>query len=324
MDWDGAATFHDSLASLLRAGMTQAQAIATAGLAARGEHRARAPGWSAACASGLPLSEAMRQDGMPAVEVALVSAGERGGRLPDLCQLLAGHFRHFSTLRRQLLGRLAYPVFLIHLALMVLAVPYVVPRLLSGEPVSLIWFIAGPLTLWAVAFLVWLLVRRLGPLGRARVLALPGLAACNEAWTVVNTCAVLRAACGAGMLVPQALELAAEACGDHPIAARLRRQAKQALTAGTPLSTALGQAGLPGEVIARLGVAETAGTVEEALERLTLEWREHFERRLAWLSKTISGAVYGLAMLVVAATVIALFMRFYLDPLHDAMRNAEG
>jgi type IV pilus assembly protein PilC len=319
MDWAGAAVFHESLASLLRAGMPIGQAVGLAGQAASGRHRQHAQAWASACVGGSPLAQAMVGCDLPPMEVALVEAGERSGRLSELSAMLARHYRHLAVTRRMLIGRLVYPVFLIHVALVVMAVPVVVPRLLAGEASSLLWLFSGPAILWLVLGAVLAMLRGAGRDQRTRWLFLPGLAGCTEAWVATTVCTVLHAAFAAGMMVPQALELAAGACGLPQIEKRLRAQAARAIHEGTLLSVALGRAGLPTGVVAQLSVAERAGSVDASLDRLTVEWQEHFDSRLSRLARTVAALVYGLAMLVAVATIIS----FYANYIGNAMQEAD-
>lgn len=316
------AVFHESLAELLRAGMPIAQAVGAAGSAAGGSHGGHASAWAAHCQAGGTLASAMQAGGGRGMEAALVEAGERSGRLPELCRLWAGYVRQTLAARRMVLMRLLYPVFLVHLALVVLAVPYVVPRVMAGEAVSLAWLFAGPLVLWAVILGVWLRLRRASPAERARWLMLPGLRGTTEAWIATNTCTVLHAGAAAGMLVPQMLELAAEASGHHLTALRLRDESRRAVAEGTTLPVALGRAGLPTDLVARLTVAEKAGAMDTALEQLAVQWHERFDQRLDRLVRTAIAAAYGTAMVVGAATVILFWANYFAGML--AMAEAAG
>lgn len=305
-----AAVFYESLAELLKAGVPMSQAIASAGAAAGGQHSEQAPAWAAACSRGEGLAVTVHQGGGGHLEATLLEAGERSGRLPELCRLLATHARRSVAARRLATSRLLYPALLVHLALIALAVPVVVPRLMAGEGISLMWLLTGPLVLWAVAIAIALAARRASAELRARWLLLPGLRDTTHAWQAANTCTVLHAAAAAGLLVPQMLELAADAGGSQLIATALRREAGRAVSEGTALSVALGRAGLPAELSARLAIAEKAGSLDTTLDTLAAEWHERFGQRLDRLVQVTTATAYGLAVVLTAATVIILFARY--------------
>jgi type II secretory pathway component PulF len=266
----------------------------------------------------------MRADGMPALEVALVAAGEQSGKLVEICKTLSGYYRQFAATRRAAIGRLIYPVFLLHFALVVATVPWIAPKIVEGNTAALGWLLIGPASLWVLLLLAWLLLRWLGPEVRSALIErVPGLAGCTEAWVVTNVCMVLRATNSAGMLVPQSMELAAEAAGHRLMSVRLSTIAKTMFGGPLTMSQALAKAGFPKDVIARLQVAEQSGSTDDVLDLLILDWRDRFDRRLAMLAGFCTSAVYALAMLA-AVVVIFKFYSSYFGNLASIAQEAGG
>jgi type II secretory pathway component PulF len=302
MTWAGAAAFYDQLRGILVAGLPLRQALELAGNAASGRHRSLAPGWAAGCAAGATLAEQLERHGEPVLATALVRAGEASGRLPEMCGEIAGYYHHAVALRRLMISRLVYPVLLIHVALVAAAVPAVV---VAGY--SPLLLLVGPAVLWVLIATAVVIGSRLGPAATARLALLPGLRGLTLPLVAGNACLVLRAALAAGMLMPAALDLAAGACGNRVIATRLRAAAAILVASGQGnLTSALGQAGFPAVVVQLVANGEVAGRLEETLARCAELEREAFRLRSEWTARVVAGTIYGLAMLLAAATVLFL------------------
>lgn len=302
MTWVGAAAFYDQLRGILAAGLPLRQALELAGNAAAGRHRLLAPRWAAGCAAGQTLAEQLARDGEPVLAAALVRAGEASGRLPEMCGEIAGYYQHAVVLRRLMISRLVYPVILIHVALVVAAVP----AAFADESPLLV--LVGPAALWALVAVAVVIGSRLGPTTASRLALLPGLRALTLPLVAANTCLVLRAALSAGMLFPAALDLAAGACGNRVIAQRLRAAAAGLVANGQGnLTSALAQAGFPAVVVQLVANGEVAGKLEDALAHGAELEREAFRLRSEWTARIVAGTIYGLALLLAAVTVIVLY-----------------
>jgi len=138
-----------------------------------------------------------------------------------------------------------------------------------------------------------------------------------------TSCLVLRAALGAGMLVPAALELAAGACPNRVAAAGLADAAQGVATGAIPtLTAALGACAFPAEVVQLVANGEHSGTLEATLARCTTLQQERFRTRSEWTARIATGTVYGLSMLVGAAVVIG-FYASYLGMIKQAADGGE-
>src|SRR5437016_4377613 len=71
---------------------------------------------------GFTLSESLRRLGewVSPFDIALLEAGEQSGRLESCFQLLADYYNDRSRIARQMITDLAYPAFLLHLAIFIL------------------------------------------------------------------------------------------------------------------------------------------------------------------------------------------------------------
>ncbi len=120
------AELYHQLSQLLAAGIGLPQALETL-------HRnppdrsARQPlaRLNASLADGSTFSEALAGVGswLPSFDTALLHAGEQSGRLPACLKMLSEYYDERSRLMRQVIGDLAYPVFLFHFAILLMPFP---------------------------------------------------------------------------------------------------------------------------------------------------------------------------------------------------------
>jgi len=317
MAWAGAAVFYHQLGIMVRTGLTLAQALEHAAAASPGWHGARAKAWSSGCAGGQSLAEQLERDGEEAVATALVRAGEVSGQLPRLCSEIAGLYEHRLRLRGMIIARSIYPALLATLALMA---PGVVGVIARDAPV---WtMLVGPAALWGGVIAVVVanaVMQRSGLMARLalawplRGLVMPLLAA--------NTCLVLRAALSAGMLMPRALDLAADACGNQVMAARLRAAAGDLNQGRLPnLTAAVAAAGLPHLVVMLVSNGEIAGALDDTLDRAAAQQREAFQERTLWTARILTGLFYAAAAAGVGWMVISMYSGY----LSQVREIAEG
>lgn len=312
MSWSTTATFFDQLRTLLKAGMPIGQALSLAANSAGSPHRQLGHQWSTGCQQGQPLADQMVAAGEAPLEIALVRAGEASGSLPELCGEIASYYRHLLSLRMMVISRLIYPAMLLHVALVAVAVPSV---FMNGH--SPLLLLAGPVCLWTVVGGSALMARFASRQALARLALAPGLRGLTWPLVAGNTCLVLRAACGAGLLVPASLDLAASACANRIVAGGLRTAASGVATGRLPsLTAALAECSFPTEVVQLVANAEHSGTLEVTLGRCTTLQQERFRFRTEWTARIITGTIYGLAM-VFAALVVIGFYSGYLNQVRE-------
>lgn len=309
LHWHRQARLFATLASTLEGGLPPERALELAGSAAGGVPGARARRAALAVATGTPLGRALADAGEDAMACAVIRAGDAAGRTPALCRQLGEAFVLRARLRDDALSRLAYPSLLIHLALVVLPLPWVV----RPDGISAWFMLLGPVLLWGLiggAILSAWLSGRAGLLGRlalrrpADILCRPALAA--------DAAAVLGAALSAGMLVPDALELAADACANRLLGQRLRDAAAAIRQGRLPdLTAALTACGFSGDLVELVRSGEHAGKLEQGLAQVRTVAAERFAWRLQWTARLATGTAYAVAMAVAAATVFAMYSQVY-------------
>lgn len=193
-------------------------------------------------------------------EAALLSMGEESGALePTLGQLADFHARQYRVIL-QVRKWLSYPMFVSLFAVVALPIPLIfrgqVGAYWTATAVGLaLWFGAGGLALGDLA---------------QRYQRRPAFVRARFART-------LALCIGAGLPLPRAALLAAEASGDPALAAHVRRFGERAL-ASQPLSQTLqGAPALTPEFHAALLVAERTGDYASAVGRLADLYEDGFK-----------------------------------------------
>lgn len=308
LDWHRQARLLESLATTLEAGLPPDRCLDLAAAAGGGRPGARARAAVAAVARGESIAAALAAAGEDAMLVAVVAAGERSGRLPPLLRRLAEAYALRARLRDEAAGRLLYPLLLTHLALAVLPLPWVV----SGAVTP--WMLAaGPVLLWLSAGAAWWSARgahRTGLLGRL-ALRQPAAWLCRPALDA-DLAAVLGAALSSGLLAPDALGLAADACLNRSLGGRLSAAGRD-LRAGRlrDVGEALAACGMSADLLALVATAEASGTLDRGLHQVAVVAGERFADRLRWTVRAVTGAIYALAMLIAAATIVTMYAQIY-------------
>ena len=302
MSWAGTAMFYGQLGSMIRAGLAIPKALEMAGNTAGGGYRTRGRAWAESCSKGTSVTDALQ--GEPPLAVALVRAGEASGKLPELCARIEAIYQERVALRGLVVGKLIYPIILLHAMLVIPAVPGVF--LGTSEPFALI---KGPLIAWAVLIGLWTAFH---VTGRGRLLAQGMLIWPLSGLTVplitANTCVVLAASLGSGMMARRALELSAAASGNQVIGERLRDAALGIETHRlSSVADALKEIGVMPVVVDLAAAGEVSGQLESALGRCANLARETFATRSTWTARVFTGTVYAAIAIATAMSIISMY-----------------
>ncbi|MEE2947793.1 MAG: type II secretion system F family protein, partial [Verrucomicrobiota bacterium] len=109
--------------------------------------------------AGETFSESLkiRKNWLPSFDQMMIHAGEKGGRLDDTFRILSEHYAQRSALIRDVLMRLAYPVFIVHFIILMPGLISYGGSLLGGGDVGFIGsFLPSLLTLGALYAAVFL------------------------------------------------------------------------------------------------------------------------------------------------------------------------
>lgn len=327
--------FVQSLARLLAAGLPLDRAL---GIMAEVAGGAREAGLVASILdevkAGHALSSAMARQGgaFDRFAVALVQAGEAGGRLAEGLERLADHQRRARRIRESVRTALIYPAFLLAVAaisisiLLVVVIPEfealfdeaarelpLLTRIVFGAAAGLRDF--GWLLL--LAFLLWLLWfrRRLAtPQGRRAfdrwLLGLPLAGRLIRDVETERFARSLAALLGGGVGLPEAMRLAGEAMANRDLGQRLA-EAGLRLSEGARLGQLLTQAGvLPALALQLVRVGEETGRLPEMLQEIAVIYAEEAEsgvrRAMALIEPVLIVSLGLFVALVIVSVMVAV------------------
>jgi len=329
--------FNRELANLLAAGVPLSRALSI--LAREASQEAARRRWAAIhedVAGGTSLADAMARwpDTFPAVQVAMVRAGETGGFLDVVLEQIA----NFRARERDLVARvrsaLVYPAVLSVLAagVLIFLLLFFIPRFSQifqdfGEnlpamtrAVVAVSRAAGRYGLLIVAGLLAgaVAVRRLldTPAGRRTaerlLLATPLVGQVVARFALVRFCRMLGTLLGAGVPLLTSLRVAREAIGHQTLTETVSRAIDQ-VQQGQPLARSLAAEGrlFPPSAVEMIAVAEESGRLDTELTRLATVYEAELDRRLRTLVSLAEPALLFVMAAVVGTIVISMLLPIF-------------
>jgi type IV pilus assembly protein PilC len=275
-------------------------------------------------ASGCTLTDALRQlgDWLPEFDIALLHAGEQSGRLEACLRALADYYTERSHLARQMLSNLAYPVFLLHFAILIFAV---VKLFQSGTWVGFLVQTVGVLIpIYAVvALMVYAGQSRHNETWRATLEKLlhpiPVLGTARHYLALSRLAAALEALISAGVTIVEAWELAATACAS-PALRRAVLAWRPLVNGGHPPSEVISASGtFPSLFAGQYAAGEISGKLDDTLRRLHRYYAEEGTRKLRAVFQWTPRAIYFCVALIIAYKVIHFYTNYF-----NMVRDAGG
>lgn len=329
------ATVTESIAALLRAGLTVDRAVGiTAKLTANGDVRSFLSGLGKAVRTGRSLADALGKSNqtLPGYYIGMVEAGEAGGSLALTLSRLAELLSKQQQVRERIRSALIYPALLAAIVALtiVLLLTFVLPRfgaLFAESETPLPWATKAVLAIGSFVTAYWWLLAVVAfassvavlswirsPRGRRRIdeflLRSPltfGLPAAIDTARMLRTLGTLLAN---GVQIGGALRIA----GTTLTNTRLRQgldEAARAIKAGQSTSDALAEAQVfPAHAVQLARVGEETGRLEhlllEAAAILETESNLRLERLLALLVPLLTIGMGGLIATLIGAVLIGL------------------
>lgn len=326
------AEFYFQLSAMIRAGLTLVQALENLRLKPPG------PGYSRQIGrilenlrQGASFTEALESTGswIPPFDRALLEAGERSGRLDQCFKTLATYYEASARRIRQVIGRILYPVGLLHFALLIFPVDRLVALVRDGDTNG---FIAQKITLFVPAYLIAIAVVKLMqshrfPLWRTTLEKLLGLipfvGGARKALALGRLTASLEALINAGMGIVDAWELAAAASGSprlHRVVGKWRPRIESG--AFTPGDLMAETSAFPHTFTSIYQSGEISGQIDDALIRLRDYYNEESQRKLDVFTKMLVTCVILGVMLTVAYFIISFYGNLF-KGVNDSLNNLD-
>lgn len=251
------------------------------------------------------------------LELALIDAGERSGRLADGFRHLSRYFEAWDMAVRQALGALIYPLVLAHFGIVLPELPAMVTASMQGEPWSLRSMLMPLAILWLIllsSFLLWRWLSRLGATSAAVDAWLghiPLIGGVRRHWALARFAQVFHACLLASMRMTECMQLAG-AASHSGLLKRASRDAAQRIAAGETISGAMADVhGFPLVFVHGTATAEETGTLDHEMNRWaaaeTIEAGDAVQHAAQWLPRV----AYGLVVLYVAYRIIMMMTGYY-------------
>ncbi len=265
---------------------------------------------------GHTFTESLRRLGawLPEFDLALLQAGEQSGRLDACFRLLADYYRNRARIARQMLGDLAYPVFLVHFAVFLFPFP---SFFLSGNLAAYLGQTLGILLpiYVLIALLIYAAQSRHGETWRAGmesvVARVPILGKARQYLALARLAAALEGLLAAGVLIAEAWEMAATASGSP----RLRRIVlgwRPLIDSGkTPAELLSDSPGFPEIFVSQYSSAEVSGKLEDSLKRLHDYYEEEGSRKLHAVAQWTPRTFYLIVVFIIAYRIVQFWAGYF-------------
>ncbi len=285
---------------------------------------------------GASLADAMAQfpRTFPAVNVAMVRAGETGGFLDLVLQQIAD----FRNREQELLGKvrsaMVYPIILAVMAtgILIFLLTYFIPQfskmfvefggalppLTQGivnvsQFVRRYWLLVMLALILIVIAMQRLLAREAGRRGVQRtLLRAPMLGTAVGRFALVRFCRMLGTLVGSGVPLITALKTAREAIGNEVLADTVT-EAIEKVQRGQSLARSLAACPLlfPASVVEMVAVAEESGRLDQELVRLADSYEQQLDRHLKMMVALAEPALLFVMAVLVGTVVIGMLLPIF-------------
>ncbi len=264
----------------------------------------------------------------PALLIDMVHVGEQSGALPEVLDGLADHYENLTKLRRQFIGAIAFPLIQFFLATFIIAfliwiagyicglMEFEMPTFLGidllGTSAAYTWLIsiysliAGAIVSYIVLKRTFFGQKLIDPL----LMQIPFVGKCMRAFAISRFAWAFYLTQQTGMPITDSLDYSLKATSNGAFIAASSTMQRQ-LKSGMGLSETLEDSQLfPADFIEMVHVAETSGTVPEALHRLSPQFEDEARRRLSALTAAFSFFIWAIVATLIIGVVITVVMAY--------------
>ncbi len=320
------AELYHQLGAMISAGVPLLKALEMASVnpAARGS-RSTILGIISHLKSGLTFTDSMKrvQGWMPEFDVALLSVGEKSGRLDSSFKTLASYYATRAKVIRDTISGLIVTLATLHVFLLVFPLPLLVAfvlGILNNNFAQCLPFLIEKLIVFGGGYgLVFLFLfagqAQRGEAWRAIVESVfgvvPILGSARKYLVLARLAAALEALISAGVSIVEGWQLAAAASGS-PELRRIVAGWKTQIDSGVTPGELINLSRFFPEMFANLyNTGEHSGKLDDTLNRLQIYFQEEGFRRLRLFTRLMNGAIYGLMALLVAYKVIQFYVGYF-------------
>lgn len=287
--------------------------------------------------SGSDITTAVESHGryFPELFSDIVQIGEHAGALPESLLALSEHYENNVRLRKEFISQISMPAIQLTVAVFVIAGLILLLGMIgesTGATFDILgWGLLGPsgamtwLGFWLMAIVSVFVVYKLlsnsiaGQKALHRsLLSIPVVGKCMQDFAIARFSWAFHLTQNAGMPIDDSLEASLRATSNGAFIGATPL-INQSIRNGENLTDSLQSSGLfPLEFIQTVDVAETSGTVPEALHRLSPQFEENARRSL----KALANAAGWACWIAVAGFIIFIvftIVLWYVAQLNDAL-----
>jgi type II secretory pathway component PulF len=255
--------------------------------------------------------------------VSLVRVGEDGGFLADACTQLSEYIERDVQLRNLIRRETAYPKITVAVSILVILLTNAVIQALAPDGIRM----PVPWLVWAVTAIAavgsFLFVRLALPVPSVRrsfddfVLRLPGIGGMVMGFAMAKFGRDFGALYKGGVPLPKAVVLAADACGNEGVRARVRPVANK-LEEGQGITETFAASGAFSQLVLDMTrTGEATGNMDEMLTRVA-DYYEDEGQTKAQMAARIVGVVCLIAVAVYVLYVVLSFFMSYASHVFSA------
>lgn len=268
--------------------------------------------------AGKSITEAFANDpkAISGMELSIIGAGERGGRLAPAFQHLADYFEMLAKARREAMVSMAYPAFMLHLGLFV---SFLV-KYFQGEHTGMEMLVRFGLTLagvYGAIFLGWLAVKAVYAAAAENAALdsllqrIPLIGGARRAMVMARFTKVYHTALLAGLPMRETAEMAGEASRSGRVRQATRMMTEALKNGGSLGPVFIASGAFPSAFARSYATAEESGSVDKDLERWGKVYQEDAARSAKLMSSVLPKLAYFLILLYVAWVIISFWGGVY-------------
>jgi type II secretory pathway component PulF len=263
------------------------------------------------------------QGWMPEFDIALLSVGEKSGRLDACFKQLGRYYESRARIIRDTISGLMVTVATLHVFLLVFPLGLLIAFVLgfvNNNYSQCVPFIIEKIVVFGtmygvVFFFIFASSGRRGESWRSIVESIfqmiPLLRTALKYLALARLASALDALSNAGVAVIKSWELASAACGSPRLKRDVLEWTPQIETGLTPAEMVAQISYFP-EMFANLyQTAEVSGKIDETLVRLNIYYEEEGFRTLRLFTRIMNGTIYGFIVLIVAYSVINFYVGYF-------------
>jgi type IV pilus assembly protein PilC len=317
-------SLYHNIGRLLRSGITFGKALESLAKTSRGRTLQIGLKLKQSILDGQTIAEAFAnlRPAVSEMEIGILSAVERTGRLEYGFAQLADYFGALDQARGTVIKKSAYPIFVLLLSIFTLnlksflitmfaggTIPLAFHAYLKSTATSLVTLVVAAVVIGAGCYFL------IKAAGRNAVidgflLRIPVLGKMRRAFALSRFCATFEMQLDAGVNILDGLETAERASQSGMIRSAMETGLPKVRTGAQPSEILAASSAFPEEMVQAYTVAEEGGELESELKRMAAEYQLESINRLEILVEWVARLLYLGVLIYVGYGIISFYMAY--------------